>query len=216
VIALCRYVADDTSRSLRWVAPVLVFSIFEGIFDATSGQVLATYAASATLMFFVAIWLSVVVCNTESAVQEDITSVTVGGRGRVRIAKMIVTFAACTLLSVLAVAVPPIVSDATTPLYDIVSGLIALGLTVLFGVVLGSLCSRPIIERTAWAVLVGALVGLADIVIPYGPPIRQLLVLLNETAPRHLFALVVLIALESVLISLLMVVAALRIMRYRA
>jgi hypothetical protein len=129
---------------------------------------------------------------------------------------MIVTFAACTLLSVLAVAVPPIVSDATTPLYDIVSGLIALGLTVLFGVALGSLCSRPIIERTAWAVLVGALVGLADIVIPYGPPIRQLLVLLNETAPRHLFALVVLIALESVLISLLMVVAALRIMRYRA
>jgi hypothetical protein len=216
VIALCRYVADDTSRSLRWVAPVLVFSIFEGIFDATSGQVLATYAASASLMFLVAIWLGVVVCNTESEVQEDITSVTVGGRARVRIAKMIVAVAACLLLSVIAVCVPPIVSDATTPLYDIVTGLIALSLTVLFGVSLGSLCSRPIIERTAWAVLVGALVGLADIVIPDGPPTRQLLVLLNETAPRHLLALVVLIALESAVISFVLVVASLRIMRDRA
>lgn len=216
MIALCGYVAADTTRSLRWVAPVIVFSLFEGIFDATTGQVLPTYAASVALMFFVAIWLSVVVCTTESEVQEDITSVAVGGRARVRIAKMIVAYAGCLALSAFAVAIPAIVTGASTSVDDVLAGLVALGLTVLFGVALGSICSRPIFERTAWAVLVGGLVGLADIVVPDGRPIRQLLVLLNETTPHHLLALVVLIALESAIISFVTAIASLRIMRARA
>ncbi|MGO9343710.1 MAG: hypothetical protein ACLP6E_14510 [Acidimicrobiales bacterium] len=216
MIALCRYIAADTARSLRWVPPLIVFSVFEGIFDASAGQVLPAYAASAALMFFLAIWLSVVVCTTESPVQEDITSVAIGSRGRVRIAKMVVAFAACLLLSALAVAIPTIVTGASTSFDDILAGLVAVSLTVLFGVALGALCSRPIFEQAAWAVLVGGLVGIADIVIPYGPPIRQLLVLLNETNPRHLLGLVLLIAIESAAMSLVIVVSSLRIMRNRA
>lgn len=216
MIALYRYVAADVTRSLRWVAPFLIFCLFDGILDAASGPVLPTYATSAALMFFLAIWVSVLVCTSESAVQEDITAVAVGSRTHVRIAKMAVAFAGCLLLSALAVAVPAIVTGARTPLEVIIAGVIAHALTVLFGVALGTLCSRPIVEHAAWAVLVGALVGLCDIVIPNGPPIRQLLVLFNETAPHHLLALVSLIALESAVISFLIVVASLRIMRYRS
>ncbi len=216
MIALCRYIAANTARSLRWVPPLIVFSVFEGIFDATAGQVLPAYAVSAALMFFVAIWLSVVVCTTENPVQEEITSVAVGGRSRVRIAKMIVAYAVCLLLSALAVAIPTIVTGASTPLYDVLAGLVAVGLTILFGVALGAVCSPPIFEQAAWAVVVGGLVGIADIVIPQGPPLRQLLVLLNETNPHHLLALVFLIGLESAAISLVIVVASLWVLRNRA
>ena len=216
MIAVCRYVAADTLRSLRWVAPVLIFFLFTGINDASAGTVLPTYAASASVMFFVAIWVTVLVCNTESPIQEDITAVTVGGRGRVRIAKIIVAYSGCLVLSALAVIVPPLVTNSLTSSAQVLTGVIAHGVTVLFGVAIGALCSRPIVERTAWAVLVGAVVGLADIVIPNGPPIRQLLVLLNETRPRHLVALVLLIAVETVAICSVIVWSSLRIMRARA
>ena len=212
MIALCRYVAADTSRSLRWVAPLLVLFLFEGVLFASAGPVLATYAASAAAIFFFAVWLSVLVCNTESEIQEDITAVTVGSRARVRIAKMVVAYSGCLLLSVIATAVPAVVTSAGTPFDWVLAGAIAQALTGLLGVALGALCSRPIVERTAFAVLVGASVGLADIVIPNGPPIRQLLVLFNETNPHHLLTLVTLIALESVAISLVIVFATLRIM----
>jgi hypothetical protein len=215
MIALCRYIADDTLHSLRWVAPVLVFFLFEGLLDASAGPVLPTYAASAAGMFFLAIWLTVLACTTESAIQEDITSVSVGSRARVRIAKMLVAYSECLCISALAVAVPALLTSSATSAEQDLAGAIAHSLTALFGVAIGSLCSRPIVERTAWAVLVGASVGLVDVVIPNGPPIRQVLVLLNETRPQHLLALLLLIALESVAISLVITVATLRISKLR-
>lgn len=216
MIAICRYVAADTLRSLRWVAPVLIFFVFTGTVDADTGSVLPTYAASATAMFFVAIWLTVLVCNTENPIQEDITAVTVGGRGRVRMAKIIVSFSGCLVLSALAVLVPLLVTSSDTLSAEVLTGLIAHGATVIFGVAIGALCSRPIVDRTAWAVLVGALVGLADIVIPNGPPVRQVLVLLNETKPHHLVALTLLIAVESLAICSVILWLSLRIIRSRS
>lgn len=215
MIPLGRYVAAETTRSMRWITPILFFCLIEAVLAAAAGPVLPNYAASAAAMFFLGIWVSVLVCNSESAVQEDITIVTVGGRARVRIAKLAVAYAGCLLLSTLAVAIPATLPGADPTFDTIVAGTVAHGATVLFGVALGALFSRPIVERTAWAVLFGIGVGLADIVIPNGPPVRQLLVLLNETSPHHLVAQVLLIAFESAAISFVIVVASLRIMTAR-
>lgn len=214
--ALVRYVGATVGRSLRWVAPFLVFVLCEVVLDSDVGDVLPTYALSAAALFFVATWLSVVVGNSESAVQEDVTVTAAGGRGRVRVAKLLVAYAGCLVLGGLGLVVPAVVTSGRVSVTDVVAGGIAQALTALFGVALGSLCTRPVVDRTSWAVLVGAVVGLADVAVPQAPPIRQLLALLGETSPRHLGVLLLAIALETAVLSVLMVACALRISATRA
>lgn len=77
-------------------------------------------------------------------------------------------------------------------------------MTALAGVMLGTLCSRPIIGRTAWALLFAVVLDLADVVVPNGPPTRQILVLFNQTHPSQLALDLLLVAIETVAIGAVM------------
>ncbi len=55
------------------------------------------------------------------------------------------------------------------------AGLAAHLLAVLAGLAFGSVLSRPVLDRRAWAVLAGARCCLGEIVIPGAPPTRQLI-----------------------------------------
>lgn len=77
------------------------------------------------------------------------------------------------------------------------------------GVALGALVSRPLVSRRAWSVLLGAAVCIAVVIVPHGPPARQLLVLFNETGSLGLP--IVLIGAETVVIAIVAVSASLRI-----
>jgi hypothetical protein len=55
----------------------------------------------------------------------------------------------------------------------VLAGLAAHLLAVLAGLAFGSLLSRPVLDRRAWAVLAGACCCLGEIVIPGAPPSRQ-------------------------------------------
>ncbi len=216
MIALVRYVGATVTRSLRWVAPFLLFVLCEVVLDSAVGDVLPTYALSSAALFFVAAWLSVVVGNSEGTVQGDVTATAAGGRWRVRLAKLFVAYAGCLVLGGLALVVPALVTSARVGATDVVAGAVAQAVTALFGVALGSLCSRPIVDRTSWAVLAVAAVGTADVVVPQAPPIRQLLTLLGETSPRHLGVLLFGITSETVVLSVVVVACAARISATRA
>ena len=112
-------------------------------------MVLPTYAMSAAALFFISTWLTVIVSNSESAVQEDVTATTVGGRTKVRLAKLLVAYLGCLVLAALALIVPPLITSAPTTLSQLLVGGAAMGVTALFGVALGALCSRPIVQRSA-------------------------------------------------------------------
>ena len=57
----------------------------------------------------------------------------------------------------------------------VLAGLAAHLLAVLGGLAFGSVLSRPVLDRRAWAVLAGACCCLGEIVIPGAPPARQLI-----------------------------------------
>jgi len=195
---------------------VLVLLSTQAIFDAETGAVLPTYAGSAAVLFFIATWLTVVVSNSEDPVQEAVTTSAAGSSLRVRLAKLAAAYLYCVVLIVIALAVPPFVSsDETTP-SQVVSGAAAQAITVLAGVAVGALCSRPIMNRTAFSVLFCVMVGLGELIVPNAPPVHQLVKLLDEVRPHHLGFLICAIAAETMLLSTLVVGASLRLVRLKS
>jgi hypothetical protein len=216
VIALVRYGAADVLRSQRWVAPVLTFLAIEAVIAAGNGTVMPTYAVSAVALLFVTTWMTVVALNAEDPVQETVTAVTAGSRVRPRVARMIVVFGFGTVLAAVALVTAPVVSTDGVSTAHLGAGAGAHLLTVLAGVAVGALCSRPIVTRTAWAVIAGFALCLADALVPGLPPGRRLLELFDGDHVHDLGGRLSVIALETVLLAAVLVVGSQRLARARA
>jgi hypothetical protein len=213
VIALVRYVTLETFRSQRWVAPLLCFAIVDAIIGAHSGSVLPSYAISATVLLFVAMWLTVVIVNNEDPIQQTITEVCAGSRDKVRLSKLAVSLAFAVVIGVLGMIAPTVFADSGKTIPAVAAGVCAQFATALIGVSFGSLCSRPIVRRRSWSVLLGVILGMATVVIPYGPPTRQILVLFNKTGSFTLGGPVLLIGVETLLLAGVLTALSLRIVR---
>lgn len=211
--ALVRYVWIDTLRSQRWVAPILCFGAVVATICTQAGSALPTYAISAAALLFIGTWLTIVTVNNEDPVQQSITIVCAGSQSRVRLAKLLVAFSVAAVLGLLGLIGPPLASSSGTTVTDVLAGACAQLLTALTGVGLGSLLSRPLVTRRALAVLIGAAVCLATVIVPYGPPTRQLLVLFNKTGSFALGVSILLILVETILIATLAVSVSLRVAR---
>ena len=96
------------------------------------------------------------------------------------------------------------------------AGACAQAIAALAAVGLGALCSRPIVRRHAWSVLLAFLVGLGTILIPNGVPSRQLLVLFNRTGQVALAVPILLIGLETLALCVLAVVLSIRLASSRS
>jgi hypothetical protein len=216
VTALVTYISRDFVRSQRWVAPVLSFLVVVATVDANSGSVLPTYATSAALLLFISTWVTITVNNTEDPVQQEVTGVTAGGRLPLHLAKLATAYLLAVLLSIAAL-IGPLLALSKRPTFEDVSvGLGSHLLTGLAGVALGALLSRPIIRRTAWALLIAVTLGLADTIVPGAPPVRQLLTLLNKQPPFAIGAPMAIVAAETILFALVAVGAAVRLARLRS
>jgi hypothetical protein len=217
MIALLRYVGRDTLRSQRWVAPLLCFGAIDAIIGAQSGSVLPSYAIGAAALLFITIWLTVVIVNNEDPIQQSITEVCAGGsQTKVRISKLGVSLLIAVSLGVLGMIAPTVTSTSETTIKEVIAGISAQIVTAMVGVTFGALCSRPIIRRKSWSVLFGVLLGMATVLIPHGPPTRQLLVLFNETGHIALGPPVLLVGLETLLLTGIALTWSLRLARQRS
>jgi hypothetical protein len=215
MIALMRYVAWDTLRSHRWVAPLLCFGAIDAIIGAQTGSVLPSYAIEAAALLFIATWLTVVIINNEDSIQQCVTEVCAGSQTKVRVSKLAVSLLIAVVLGVLGMIAPTIISSSTTTTRQVIAGICAQVITALMGVTFGAICSRPIIRRRSWSVLLGVLLGMATVLIPHGPPTRQLLVLFNETGHFTLGPAVLLIGTETLLLGGIVTAWSLRVARRR-
>lgn len=172
MIALIRYTWRDVFRSQRWVAPLLVFLGVEAIIvPANHGAVLPTHAISATVLLFVATWLTIVTVNSEDPLQLEVTIVSAGSQWRVRMTKLLAAYVAAVGLGLIALIGPPLTSrQGITPGHFFCwSGWAPSDGP--WGVTLGALCSRPIVRRTAWALLIAVVIDLIDVTVPSGFPL---------------------------------------------
>lgn len=205
MIALVRYVGRDVYRSQRWVAPLICFAAIDAIIGAQTGSALPSYAIGAAALLFVAIWLTVVVINNEDPVQQSITEVCAGSQTKLRSSKLAVSFLLAVALGVLGMIAPTVIASSAPTAEEVVAGISAQIITALTGVAFGAICSRPIILQRSWSVLFGILLGLATVLIPHGPPTRQLLVLFNETGHLALGLPVLAIGAETLLFAGLLI-----------
>jgi hypothetical protein len=201
MIALVRYVGTDTLRSQRWVAPLLCFGAIDSIIGAQTGSALPSYAIEAAALLFITIWLTVVVVNNEDPIQQTITEVCAGSQTKLRISKLVVSLVLGIALGLLGMIAPTILTGSPTTTKEVAAGFGAQVITAVMGVTFGAICSRPIVRRRSWSVLLGVLLGMATVLIPHGPPTRQLLVLFNETGHLALGLPVLLVGLETLVIA---------------
>ncbi len=197
MLALILYTLSDTFHSQRWVAPVLIMGVVDAVVSAQAGLVLPTYAIVATALLFLGTWLTVVIVNNEDPVQQTITETCAGNRAKVRLAKLLLSLALAVVLGLVAMVPPIFLSSDGVRIKDLVAGGCAQVIAALAAVGLGALCSRPVVRRHAWSVLLGFLVGLGTILIPNGVPSRQLLVLFDKTGQVALAIPILLIGLET-------------------
>lgn len=216
MIALVRYVGRDTLRSQCWVAPLLCFAAIDAIISAQTGSVLPSYAIGATALLFITTWLTVVVINNEDPIQQSITEVCAGSQTKVRISKLTVCLVIAVVLGVIGMIAPTILTSAPTTIKDVTAGICAQVITAVIGVTFGAICSRPIVRHRSWSVLLGVLLGMATVVIPHGPPTRQLLVLFNETGHLALGLPVLFIGIETLLLAAIAMTWSLRFTRHQA
>ncbi|HVX46930.1 MAG TPA: hypothetical protein VHC49_23765 [Mycobacteriales bacterium] len=192
-MSLIRYLAVDVLRGQRWMAPLLTFLVACTLLDAGGGPVLGDYGSTAAVLLPVTLWLTIVVNQNEDPIQNSITVVTAGGATRVRLAKLAVAFLGAAAMGAFAVLWPLLVKHEVDP----GAGALAHLSTAVVGVGVGALLSRPVLRKTAWAVLIATAVTLGEILIPHCPPGRQILSRLGADHPHDVAATLLLITLES-------------------
>ncbi len=209
MIALLRYTLSDTFHAQRWVAPVVCLAALDAIISSQTGSLLPTYAILATTMLFIATWLTVIIVNNEDPVQLSITETCAGSRSKVRLSKLLFSYLLVVALGLVAMLPPIFIGSGTSPRV-LVAGVCGLLIATLAGVSFGALCSRPIVRRRAWSVLLGILVCLGTVLLPSGVPSRQLLVLFNKTGKFALAVPLALIGVETLVLCGLLVMISLR------
>lgn len=214
--ALVGYLASDALRGQRWMAPVLCFLAGIAMVDAGGGPVLSCYGGTAALILPISLWLTMVVLNSEDEVQAAVTVVTAGASARVRLAKLLAAGALVLPLIALALLWPLVGGHGGISWATLGVGVAAHLSTALTGTAFGALLSRPVLRRTAWAVLGAVAVCLVELIVPEAPPVWQLLNLLTDDAPPGLAGPLALIAAQSVLLAGVLFAVGHRLARARA
>jgi hypothetical protein len=197
--ALMRYLASDALRAGRWVGPGVLFLIVTVSGTAVGGSALGGYGLTATAVFPVAVWLTVIVLNSEDPVQAQITTAVVGSPLAVRSAKLAVSFLACQLLTGVGVGWPLLTGHPASA-GEVLAGTVGHALTSLAGVAFGSLLGRPVVRTPGWAVLIGVAGFLVEVLVPGFPPVRPIAVAFSDASEvsTSLIRLLAVVALETV------------------
>ena len=215
MIALVRYVGSDSAPITAVGGTHALLPAIDAIIGAQTGSVLPSYAIGAAALLFIATWLTVVIVNNEDPIQLSITEVCAGSQTKVRAVKLAVSLMIAVGLGVLGMIVPTVLTTSPMAIKEVIAGLCAQVITAVMGVALGAICSRPIIRRRSWSVLLGVLLGMATVLIPHGPPTRQLLVLFDETGRFALAGPVLLIGVETLLLGGIVTAWSLRLAQQR-
>ncbi|GAA2466129.1 ABC transporter [Streptomyces mauvecolor] len=164
MIPLLRYQSALLLRSQRWLGPVLLYAAFLGIGVQAGEPVLDSLGYAAAGLLPVAAWL-VRICVTQEPEAARTCAAAAAGPARVHLASLLAATGSAALLGLASgdhkVAVP--LGSAT------LAGLIATGVCVLTGVVVGALGSRPVLHGRGWSLSLTALAALLALVLAPSP-----------------------------------------------
>jgi hypothetical protein len=214
--ALGRFVTASCLDSLRWVPPGLIFVLGLTAAYASGGQVLATLEIGASWLFPITAWLTVNTLNDEDPSRAAITAAAAGGIGRARAAKLIVVACVAAVMTVVSLGLAYAVNVSYFTPDDLAIGFVAHAISVMGGIAVGSLVARPIVSRTAPAVLTIIAFTVVDLAVPYAPPIRVMLSALNRLHTHQQWAVLGLGVAETLVLSAILLAVSFFVARTRS
>ncbi|MGW8731404.1 ABC transporter [Streptomyces sp. NPDC055808] len=195
LVPLVRYQNALLLRSQRWLAPVLLYAALLGIGVQAGQPVLDSMGYAAAGLLPVAAWL-VRICVTQEPEAARACAAASAGPARVHLASLLSALCCAGLLGVVGTAYVAAVSDPASgdhrvavPLgAAIPAGLVAAGVCVLTGAVVGALGSRPVLGARGWSLAVTALAALLALVLAPSPARYAVFGLVNgsRTGTVHL------------------------------
>jgi hypothetical protein len=184
MIALVRYQLAALLHGQRYLAPLLLFLIALSVLTINDqGPLTGSYAVSAGSLLIAMCWLTVTIVNHEDPVRRAITGVTAGGSGRVLLAEILLSLLAGALLTGVGLVFPIVAGQHVWTGADLAAGLLALLTSVGAGTAVGLLCSRLVVPRPGYSLLLALVVVIALPITPGLPPVNPMLRILSGSRP---------------------------------
>ena len=178
------YALSLLGRSQGWLAPVLLFVTALTVLTTNdSGALTATYAACAMAQLICMTWLTIAILNAEDAVQRLVTMVNAGGARRVLLAGTLAGSLTCAALTAAGSVYPIVAGRHMVTVPAVVVGVAAQLSCGAVGISIGLLCSRQMIPRTGYALLLALVLNGLLLLTPWLPPIGPVLSVLSADRP---------------------------------
>lgn len=202
MIALFRYALATVAHSQRYIPPTLLFIAVMAVFTSNdTGPLVPVYAISSAAVFVCGTWLTVAVANAEDPGQRSITVVNAGGLGRVLVASVWVAAVGCGLLSLIGLLFPLVTGRHPVDVAVLALGFLAESTAGCTAVAVGLVCSRLVIRRSGYSVVVSLAAMFVLLLVPGLPPVNPVFRLLAGTEkPTALLLPVVVFGLVSVVL----------------
>lgn len=190
MIALVRYTSATMLHSQRYLAPVLLFMAALGVSSSNdSGPLPPIYGLCAAALFVCATWLTIALISIEDPAHRAITVVSARHSGKVLLASVSVAVISCLVLTVVGLVLPLLVGTHAVDITDLVLGIEAELTGAAMGISIGLLCSRLVIRRQGYALIVALGLVAAGLFVRDLPPMNVLIRLMaNATSSADLLA----------------------------
>lgn len=188
MIALIRYTSATMLHSQRYLAPVLLFMAALGVLSSNdSGPLAPIYGLCAGTLLVCATWFTIALISIEDPAHRAITVVSARHSGKVLLASVSVAVISCLVLAVVGVLLPLLTGTHTVDTADLVLGIEAELTGAAMGIAIGLLCSRLVIRRRGYALIVALALAMAVLFVRGLPPVNVLLrMMANATTSADL------------------------------
>ncbi|MGH3854050.1 MAG: hypothetical protein ACRDR6_11245 [Pseudonocardiaceae bacterium] len=186
--ALIRYSFATMLHSQRYVAPVLLFMGIVGVLSSNdAGPLAPVYATCAAAMFVCATWLTIALISVDDSTHRAITVVSAGNSVRVLSATVAVAALSCLVLAVAGLVFPLLVGEHTVTALALFVGTEAQLTCAAAGIAIGLICSRLVMRRQGYSVIVALALIMIALLVPGLAPVNAMFKLMSTvTEPTEL------------------------------
>ncbi|MET0494554.1 MAG: hypothetical protein ABW000_15640 [Actinoplanes sp.] len=182
--ALIRYHLAATVHAQRYLAPLLFYALVLTVFTVNDqGPLAGSYVVSAGALLLTMCWLTITILNLENPARRAITVVTAGGAGRVLAAETLLALLAGAVLIGVGTVFPILSGEHVVTAAEVGVGVLASAVTTCMGIAVGLVCSRSVVPRPGFSLLLALIVVIALPLTPGLPPINPMLIELSSAEP---------------------------------
>lgn len=181
MIALLRYSVATMLHAQRYLAPVLLFLGLVAMFSTNdSGPLAPVYSSCGAAMLLCATWFTIALINGEDPTHRAITIVAVGRSSKVLLGSVLVAVLSCAVLSFAGLLLPLLFGTHPLGANDLLIGIEAQFIGTSVGIAIGLLCSRLVLRRQGYALILALALVLVLVFVPGMPPVNVMLDLLGS------------------------------------